>query len=168
MLHLLFFPAPCWKFDFAEIKTNRVFERKEERVYKDLHLGDTLTSPALLAWPLLRLTSYIPVFLLNFVKKINSRHFFGGRSHAENLQNWMIDRRSIPDGCQRLKTSWPLSRLRKFWRNDLVPRIGSSLSISSKQNGDSNRETLKQKKVTKLRHEVFESAEEGNLISNED
>ena len=43
MLHLLFFPAPCWKFDFAEIKTNR-FERKEERVSKalHLHLGDTL------------------------------------------------------------------------------------------------------------------------------
>ena len=43
LLHLLFFLAPCWKFDFAEIKTNR-FERKEERVSKalHLHLGDTL------------------------------------------------------------------------------------------------------------------------------
>jgi len=81
---LLFFPAPCWKFDFAEIKTN-CFGRKEERVHKALRLGDTLNLSSTIGWPLQRLPSYISVVLLNFVMKINCRHFFGGRSHAEKL-----------------------------------------------------------------------------------
>ena len=87
MLHLLLFPAPCWKFDFAEIKINRVFERKEQRVYKALHLGDTLnlSSTIGLAFTKAPKPSYISVVLLNFVMKINYRHFFGGRSHAKKL-----------------------------------------------------------------------------------
>ena len=35
------FPGAMLEIWLAEIKTNRVFERKEERVYKALHLGDT-------------------------------------------------------------------------------------------------------------------------------
>ena len=96
---MLFFPAPCWKFDFAEIKTNRVFERKKERVYKALHLGDTLNLSSTIGK-----TSEVEDYA-DLLESIESWNF----DEDENINKTaLID---VGIGDDHSTTDWPFPRL---------------------------------------------------------